>query len=181
MADADHVVDFLNLHGLSVTTAESCTAGLIAALMADVSGCGNALQSGYVVYTAEAKSQCLDVSQKTIDAFGLTSEEVAKEMAIGALQKSTSRLAVAVTGMAESNDCLNGIICFAYGLRTHKGYRLLSETKQFQGQRNEVRKAAALHAILSIPDVHEKIQLLPECHFHQRRTLSNTGQLTEPL
>jgi len=162
MDTVTNVIHFLNQHGLSVTTAESCTAGLAAALMADVAGCGTALHSGYIVYTEEAKNISLGVSLQTIHAFGLTSEEVAKEMAIGALYRSTAQLIIAITGMAESDDCLSGIICFAYALRTPGGYRLLSETKKFDGSRNSVRKAAAIHAILSLPDIYEKIQYYPE-------------------
>ncbi|MEN0037941.1 MAG: nicotinamide-nucleotide amidohydrolase family protein [Cellvibrio sp.] len=162
MDDITKVIRFLNERGLSVTTAESCTAGLVAAFMADVSGCGNALHSGYVVYTEEAKNTCLGVRLQTIHAFGLTSEEVAMEMAIGALHRSAANLIVAITGMAESDDCLSGVICFAYGLKTQNGYRLLSETKKFEGSRNSVRKSSAIHAILSLPDVYEKIQSYPE-------------------
>lgn len=162
MTTVESVIDFLNHTGLSVTTAESCTAGLAAALMVDVSGCGTALHSGYIVYTEEAKNSCLGVDLQTIQAFGLTSEEVAREMAAGALQRSPAQLTLAITGTAESDDCLNGIVCFAYALRTRNGYQLLSESKSFEGTRNEVRQAAALHAILSLPDVYEKIQVLPE-------------------
>ncbi|PUA29910.1 MAG: hypothetical protein B0W54_05030 [Cellvibrio sp. 79] len=162
MNSVEDIINFLNQHNLSVTTAESCTAGLVAAMMASVSGCGSALQCGYVVYTEEAKKSCLGVSLQTIQAFGLTSEEVAREMAIGALHKCSSQLIVAITGTAESDDCLNGIICFAYALRTQSGYRLLSETNSFSGSRNEVINAAAMHAILSLPTIYEKIQSFPE-------------------
>lgn len=162
MENINDVIEFLNQHGLSVTTAESCAAGLVAALMADVSGCGNALQSGFIVYTAEAKVSCLDVSPQTIEAFGLTSEEVAKEMAIGALRKSSAQLILAVTGIAESDDCLNGVISFSYVLRTADGYKVINETKEFEGHRNEVRKAAAQHAVLVIPEIYEKFQIYPE-------------------
>lgn len=162
MENIKGVIEFLNRHDLSVTTAESCTAGLVAAFMADVSGCGTALQSGFVVYSAAAKTSHLDVSQQTIQTFGLTSEEVAREMAVGALKKSSAQLILSITGMAESDDCLNGVICFAYVLRTANGYKVISETKQFDGQRNEVRKSAALHALLAIPGVYEKLQIYPE-------------------
>jgi nicotinamide mononucleotide (NMN) deamidase PncC len=64
--------------------------------MAEVSGCGKALQMGYVVYTEEAKNSCLGVSLETIQAFGLTSEETAREMATGALARSAANLIVAI-------------------------------------------------------------------------------------
>jgi len=158
----EDAIEFLHHYNISVTTAESCTAGLVAAFMADVTGCGTALHSGYIVYTEEAKNSCLDVSRQTIQKFGLTSEEVAKEMVIGALKKSSAQLGIAVTGMAESDGSLDGVICFAYGLKSTAGYRLMSETKKFEGQRNTVRTAAAVHALVSIPVVYKKIQLYPE-------------------
>lgn len=165
MRNIEDVVNFLNQQELSVTTAESCTAGLAASLMADVSGCGQSLQSGYVVYTEEAKNACLGVSFNTMQAYGLTSEAVAKEMAVGALERSSAQLTLAITGTAESEDSLNGVICFSYTLRTSRGYQILAETKKFDGSRNEVRKAAAVHALLSLPDIYEKIQLNPEISF----------------
>ncbi|MCE3251986.1 MAG: CinA domain protein [Cellvibrio sp.] len=162
MQNIEAVIQFLNQRELSVTTAESCTAGLAAAMMADISGCGTALQSGFVVYTEEAKHNYLNVSLQTIQTFGLTSEEVAKEMAIGALHKSSADIVLAITGTAESDDDLNGVICFAYAVRTPNGYRLLSESKSFNGDRNQVRRAAATHALVSLPVVYEKIQSYPE-------------------
>src|SRR6187551_3880374 len=112
MHSIEDVIQFLNHRNLSVTTAESCTAGLVAAMMADISGCGEALQSGFVVYTEQAKHNCLNVNFKTIRRYGLTSEEVAKEMALGALHRSSADIILAITGTAESNDDLNGVICF---------------------------------------------------------------------
>jgi len=162
MDNIDSVIHFLNQRGLSVATAESCTAGLAAALMAEVSGCGKALQMGYVVYTEDAKNSCLGVSLDTIQTFGLTNEKTAREMATGALSRSAANLIVAITGTAESDDDLNGIICFAFALRTTNGYRLFSETKKFHGSRNDVRMAAAEHAILSLPDIYLKLQDFPE-------------------
>lgn len=162
MHNIETVIQFLNQHGLSITTAESCTAGMVAAMMADISGCGTALHSAYVVYTEAAKHDCLDVSLQTIETFGLTSEEVAKEMAIGALNKSSADIILAITGTAESDDDLNGVICFAYALRTTNGYRLLSESKSFIGDRNQVRRAAATHALTSLPETYKKIKTYPE-------------------
>ncbi|WP_198300734.1 CinA family protein [Cellvibrio sp. PSBB006] len=59
---------------LTLTTAESCTASMQVCMLAEVPGCGAALQIGYVVYSKESKQSCLGVSLHTIDIFGLTSE-----------------------------------------------------------------------------------------------------------
>lgn len=162
MKTIDGVVDFLNQHNLSVTTAESCTAGLAASLLASISGCGSALHSGFIVYAADAKRELLGLDEQTMQTFGLTSEKVAEQMAIGAYQKTHSDMVVAITGTAESDDCLNGVVCFAYLLKTTKGYRLLSETTSFEGDRNEVRNAAAHHAIGSLPQIYEQLQSFPD-------------------
>lgn len=166
MQTIESVIQFLNQRGLSVTTAESCTAGLVASLMANVSGCGDALQSGYVVYTETAKHNCLGVSRETINRYGLTSEEVAKEMAMGAFRRSSADIVLALTGKAESDDDLNGVVCFAYAIRTTRGCRLFSESKTFSGERNQVRQSAAMHALLSLPHIYAKKQFYPEFLLH---------------
>lgn len=165
MHKIEDVVCFLNDRELSLATVESCTAGLAAAMMAAISGCGTSLQGGFVVYTKEAKHKYLGVSLQTIETFGLTSEEVAKEMALGALTRTSADLILAITGTAESNDQLNGVVCFAYAARTASGYRLFSESRRFSGDRNQVRNAAAAHGLISLPETFTKIQTLPEHPF----------------
>lgn len=157
MQSIENVVSFLEQYKLLLTTAESCTAGLIASLLADVPGCGAVLEGGYIVYSAQAKQNCLNVNPETIKTYGLTSEEVAREMALGALICSRANITVAVTGTAESDDHLNGVICFAYAMRIDEQPQVISETLRFEGERNEVRKAAALHAILALPYFHTRL------------------------
>ena len=67
-------------------------------MLAKVPGCGAALQIGYVVYLKESKQSCLGVSLHTIDIFGLTSEEVACEMTLGALKRRKANIALTNTG-----------------------------------------------------------------------------------
>jgi nicotinamide-nucleotide amidase len=157
MHQIESVMNFLCEHKLRLVTAESCTAGMVTSLLADVPGCGAVLDVGYVVYTENAKNICLGVTRQTMKLFGLTSEEVATEMAIGALDRSGGDIAVAVTGTAESNDELNGVICFAYATRIENEIRILSETIKFEGERNAVRKSAAVHVISSIPIYYKKM------------------------
>ncbi|GGY78920.1 competence damage-inducible protein A [Cellvibrio zantedeschiae] len=155
MNSIEDVIDFLCEHRLMLTTAESCTAGMVTSLLADVPGCGSVLDTGFVVYTEHAKNHCLDVNLQTIKTFGLTSEEVAREMAVGALKRSQSNFSVAITGTAESNDELNGVVCFAYALGDDTN-KILSETIKFDGERNHVRYLAAMHAIRSIPEYYQR-------------------------
>ncbi|CAM5447055.1 Putative competence-damage inducible protein [Stutzerimonas stutzeri] len=93
MQRLEEVVAFLRDRQLVLSTAESCTCGLMASLLGDIPGCGQVLDSGFVVYSPAAKHRLLQVSFATIERFGLTSEEVATEMATGALHASTASLA----------------------------------------------------------------------------------------
>jgi nicotinamide-nucleotide amidase len=148
-----YTVGFLQSRGLVLATAESCTAGLIASMLAEVPGSGACLDVGFVVYSPSGKSGFLGVSQTTIDRHGLTSEEVAREMVQGALVQPACRanVAVANTGIADrpsdGSAVMPGTQCFAWAYRHRGGTCVFSETVVFPGRRNEVRHAAALHAL----------------------------------
>jgi len=85
---------------LALATAESCTGGLIAALLTDVEGCSHAFDRGFVVYSEEAKTELLGVPGALIEEEGVVSGAVAMAMAEGALARSKADIAVAVTGFA---------------------------------------------------------------------------------
>ncbi len=159
MNSVEDVINYLCEKELSIVTAESCTAGMVTSLLADAPGCASILEVGYVVYTEHAKHQCLGVDLQTMQLFGLTSEEVAREMALGALTRSRANISIAITGTAESEDELNGVVCFAYATKTENTQRVISETIKFVGKRNQVRHSAAMHAIVSIPSVYEKFSI----------------------
>lgn len=150
MHELQPVVDFLKSNQLVLATAESCTAGLIAARLAEVSGSGAVMECGYVVYAVEAKREMLGVSLQTIEKYGLTSEEVAREMALGALERCGAGITLANTGLAEAEGELDGTICFACAMQLQGQERVVSETIKFPGDRNEVREQAARHALLSL-------------------------------
>src|SRR5690606_14400381 len=101
-------------------------------------------------YAVEAKRDMLGVSLQTIQRYGLTSEEVAREMALGAVQRCGADVTLANTGLAEAEGELDGTICFACALMVDGQPRVLSETLKFPGGRNEVREQAARHALLSL-------------------------------
>lgn len=152
MQRIEELVEFLKSHQLILATAESCTSGLIAARLAEVPGCGGVFERGYVVYAPEAKNDLLGVSFETIDQYGLTSEPVAREMALGALRRSRSNMVIADTGAAEADNELDGMVCFACAMLLDGRERVISETIRFDGSRNEVREAAARYALLHIPE-----------------------------
>lgn len=85
---------------LKIVTAESCTGGLIAALLTDIAGSSDVVERGFVVYSNEAKRDMLGVPGDLIADFGAVSEPVARAMAEGALKNSRGHIAVSVTGIA---------------------------------------------------------------------------------
>jgi len=85
---------------LWITTAESCTGGLIAGALTSVSGASACVSAGFVTYSNEAKQQALAVLPRTLRAHGAVSADVAREMALGALSVASADLALAVTGIA---------------------------------------------------------------------------------
>lgn len=152
MQEIEYVVAFLRREGLRLVTAESCTCGLMASLLGDIPGCGQVLDSGFVVYSPKAKNRLLNVDFETIERFGLTSEEVASEMAIGALNASGATLAVTNTGVADDEQQdEGGTQCFAYALMRGERQVVVSETVQFDGDRVEIRKQAARHGLTRLP------------------------------
>jgi len=151
---------YISEQKLTICTAESCTAGLIASLLAEVEGCGDWFEGGFAAYSPEAKAKLLGVSEATIDSYGLTSEAVAQEMALGALKYGTAGVALANTGLAgpppEDDDLLPGTQCFAWAFDGPDGNRVYSETRVFSGDRNDIRTAAARHAIDRLPHYHQQ-------------------------
>jgi nicotinamide-nucleotide amidase len=85
---------------LRIATAESCTGGALAALLTDVEGLSHVFERGYVVYSEEAKTECLGVPSRLIDSEGAVSAAVAQAMARGTLEHSRADIAVAITGNA---------------------------------------------------------------------------------
>ncbi|WP_454785038.1 CinA family protein [Legionella sp. WA2024007413] len=148
------LISFLKLHNLKLSTAESCTAGCIIHLLSKIPKSGQVLDTGFVVYSEEAKLKILGVKKQTIDKFNLTSEEVAREMVEGALQLSCGNIAVSTTGIAGSkpiDGITPGTICFAWLINQGNKKRIFSETVIFSGSKPKKQKLASLYALGKIP------------------------------
>ena len=85
---------------LTVATAESCTGGMLAALLTDIEGAGHGYDRGFVTYTKDAKAELLGIGRDILDRNEAVSEVVARAMAEGALARSKADIAIAVTGFA---------------------------------------------------------------------------------
>lgn len=97
---ADRFLKACHAKKILSATAESCTGGMIIALLTDIPGSSSMVDRGFVTYSNEAKMEMLGVRQETLDAYGAVSEETALEMAAGALKHSCAGIALAVTGIA---------------------------------------------------------------------------------
>ena len=129
-----------------IATAESCTGGLVAKMITDVSGSSAVFEYGVVTYSNRAKTDLLGVSESTLATFGAVSEETAKEMALGALKLSGADIALSVTGVAgpePSEGKPVGTVCIGVATRD----KVLAKTFVFGGKRGDVRRQSAKIAL----------------------------------
>ncbi len=144
---AREVLDAARAQDVMITAAESCTGGMVMAALTDIAGSSAVVERGFVTYSNAAKREMLGVLEATLEAYGAVSEEVAREMAAGALANSDAGLAVSITGIAGpsgSEHKPEGRVCFGLA----KGTKVQSETQEFGARgRAKVRAAARDHAL----------------------------------
>jgi len=116
---AERLMHRLCDRGLTIATAESCTGGMLAALLTDIEGAGHGFDRGFVVYTKEAKAEQLGIEPSLLDHNEAVSEVVALAMAEGALKRSQADVALGVTGFAGPAGPENeeGLVHFALARR----------------------------------------------------------------
>lgn len=141
------VVNLLLANHLTVTTAESCTGGLLSAKLTNVPGVSEVFKSGHVTYSNKAKHKLLGVKKPSLDKYGAVSENVAKEMVKGAAASAKADVAIAVTGIAgpdggseEKPVGLVYIACSVCGKIKVKAYH-------FSGNRNKIRENSVIAAL----------------------------------
>ncbi|MCR9272675.1 MAG: CinA family protein [Rhodobacteraceae bacterium] len=147
MSIARQVIEKASESGVSITTAESCTGGMVAAALTDIAGSSAVFERGFVTYSNAAKTEMLGVLPATLEAHGAVSEEVVREMALGARVAARADVAVAISGIAGpggSEFKPEGRVC--YGLASATG--VITETIEHGAiGRAEVRAAATKHAL----------------------------------
>src|SRR3954453_21721380 len=116
---AERLVRRLCDAGLIVATAESCTGGMLAALLTDIEGAGHGFDRGFVVYSNDAKTDLLGIPANVLEHNDAVSETVARAMAEGALERSKADVALGVTGFAGPGapDQEEGLVHFALARR----------------------------------------------------------------
>lgn len=147
MSIARQIIEKASESGEKITTAESCTGGMVAAALTDIAGSSAVFERGFVTYSNAAKTEMLGVVPATLEAHGAVSEEVVREMALGARAAARADVAVAISGIAGpggSEFKPEGRVC--YGLASATG--VITETIEHGAiGRAEVRAAAMKHAL----------------------------------
>lgn len=151
------LVEKLTASGKRLVTAESLTAGMIAATVADVPGASRALWGGFICYSSEAKVRVLGVNPATIADYGVVSEPTAREMALGALKRSEADIAVAVTGVAgpsrNEGDPQVGTVDIAICRKTAETCPACnSKRMHFTGNRRRIREQTVRAALSWVYD-----------------------------
>ena len=149
IAAAEDLVRLLRARRATLVTAESCTGGLLAALVTEIPGSSHAFERGFVTYSNEAKSELLGVGLETLARHGAVSEETARAMAAGALERSSASLSVSITGIAGPGGGTAekpvGLVFLACMRRA--GPPDLSKLELGNRGRSEIRLAAVVHAL----------------------------------
>lgn len=131
-----------------LATAESCTAGLISMTLAKVENSGNFYTSGFVTYSDNAKTQLLGVRPETLEAHTAVSEQTAREMAIGARERSGEPVSLSITGYAGPDGGEDGTpagtIWFGWTLPDGS---VVAEMRRFEGEPKSVMEQGAQFAL----------------------------------
>lgn len=143
----EKIVSLLQEKGWKIASAESCSGGMIASRLVNVSGVSDVFEEGYITYSNAAKHKLLGVSKQSLGQYGAVSSQVAGEMALGAAKQARARAAIAVTGIAgpgggtpQKPVGLVYIGCYVDG-------KVFVTENHFQGSRQEIRTATTQAAL----------------------------------
>jgi nicotinamide-nucleotide amidase len=140
------VVELLKEKNLTISTAESCTGGMLASKLIDVAGVSEIFKEGIVSYSNEAKMKFLGVKKETLERYGAVSEETAKEMVMG-LQTD---IGLATTGIAGpdggSEEKPVGLVYMGIKIKD----KIYVEKRVFKGDRNKVRERTVSHTLFTL-------------------------------
>ena len=144
---AEKLVKLLKKKNLTVTTAESCTGGMVAAKIINVPGASDVFDQGYITYSNKSKRKILDVSKATLKKYGAVSEQTAREMALGGVLAADADACVAVTGLAGPDGGTEekpvGLVYVSCCMKDE----VIVEECHFNGTRQEIREHAAVTAL----------------------------------
>lgn len=156
MKEADRALKLLFKYGISISTAESCTGGMIASEIVGYSGVSEIFKEGYVTYSNEAKNKNLGVSNDVLEEFGAVSRECASQMAVGVRKTSGSDISIVTTGIAGpeggTKDKPVGLVYIGCAYKDSVIVRKFN----FSGSRYQVRYQSMRQAFVLICDTIRK-------------------------
>ncbi len=145
------VVELLKESGLTLATAESCTAGYIPKRITDIPGASSVFEYGAITYSNDVKQRVLGVKQETLDAFGAVSEQTATEMAAGIRRASGADIGIAVTGIAgpgnDGTDKPVGLCYIAINAENYEKYEKIETGKNDREYNRYVTASRALNLV----------------------------------
>mgnify|MGYP002513565980 CR=1 FL=1 len=155
MSIEEKLVQTLAEMGLTISTAESCTGGMVASTIVDIAGASDIFNEGFITYSNDAKMKYLKVSEETLDKYGAVSEEVVREMASGCRKTTGSDVSIVTSGVAgpgggtvEKPVGLVFIACAYKDVVEARSFR-------FEGNRTQIRQQATKEAIEMVMDLLE--------------------------
>ncbi|SSY80404.1 CinA family protein [Alysiella crassa] len=147
MTKLEYIAKELTARRQTITTAESCTGGLLAAELTSIAGSSAYFQRGFITYSNQSKTQMLTVNANTIRHYGAVSEETAREMALGALVATRNDYALSITGVAGPDGGTEkspvGTVWFGFATKQ----RIWAKMHRFEGDRNQIRHQAVQYAL----------------------------------
>ena len=142
------ILEIATIKQMTISTAESCTGGMLSSALTEIPGSSAIFECGFVTYSNLSKMRILGVREETLKTFGAVSEEVAAEMAVGALYNSKASLAISITGVAGPGGTSakpEGMVCFSIAFDKKAK---LNKTKNFGPLgRDIVRQKATLYGL----------------------------------
>ncbi len=145
------ILDLCRLKGLRITTAESCTGGLVIAALTDIVGSSDVIDRGFITYSNESKCEMLGVRVELLSLHGAVSAPVASAMAEGAMNSSDAELTVSITGIAgPGGGTADKPVGTVYIATTLENDRTLYQKYFFEGGRESIRQQTVLAALTSL-------------------------------
>jgi nicotinamide-nucleotide amidase len=141
----------LRVNNQTITTAESCTGGLVASMITKISGSSDIFNGSIVTYSNKIKNQELHVKNKTLEKFGAVSIEVVDEMLIGVLKKFDANFAIAISGIAGPNGGTRNkpVGTVIIGISDENNHKIVN-IYNFKGSREDIQIQAAKVALKEI-------------------------------
>ena len=151
------VYDLLKRNKYKVATAESCTGGLLAGTLINVAGASHIIDMSFVTYSNQAKNMLVYVDYRSIDKYGVVSEQVAKEMALGAAKHAQAQVGLSTTGFAGpgggGENKPVGTVCFGISIND----KVYTYTHKFKNiSRQYIRKASVKYILKKLVEILEK-------------------------